>query len=211
MATLVTLSASYGSAGSLIGPAVAEQLGVPFVDRMIPLGVAQRLEVPVDDAVAHDQKIASSWVERILRSFAALDAGTGVPVVAGDVSTDEFRRATEEVINRQAATGAGVILGRAGAVLLREDPRVLRVRLDGPAEDRIRRAVALGDMSEDIARQALTKADRTHEAYVKHFYNQDVHDPRLYHLVIDSTVIPVDACVEMLVTAARSHSAALES
>src|SRR5690242_604679 len=186
MAALVTLSASYGSAGSLIGPAVAEQLDVPFVDRMIPLGVAERLEVPVDDALAHDQTIGSSWVERILRSFAALDTGTPVPLGAGDFSTDEFRRATEAVITRQASTGAGVILGRAGAVLLREDPRVLRVRLDGPAEERIRRAVALGGISEESARQAVTKADRTHEAYVKHFYNQDLHDPRLYHLVIDS-------------------------
>lgn len=211
MATLVTLSASYGSAGSLIGPRVAEQLGVPFVDRMIPLGVAQRLEVPLDDAVAHDQKVASNWVERILRSFATLDAGTPVPLGTGDFSIDEFRRATEEVISRQAATGAGVILGRAGAVLLRDDPRVLRVRLDGPAEDRIRRAVALGEISEDTARQAMTKADRTHEAYVKHFYAQDVRDPRLYHLVIDSTAIPVQACADMIVAAARSRCAAVES
>lgn len=211
MAALVTLSASYGSAGSLIGPAVAEQLGVPFVDRMIPLGVARRLDVPIGDAVANDQTIASSWVERILRRFATLDTGAPVPLGTGDFSIDEFRRATEEVISRQAATGAGVILGRAGAVLLRDDPRVLRVRLDGPVEERILQVVTLGDLSEDDARDALTKADRTHEAYVKHFYAEDVHDPRLYHLVIDSTAIPVPACADMIVAAARSRRAAVES
>ncbi len=203
MAALVTLSASYGSGGSRIGPAVAERLAVPFVDRVIPLGVAQRLDVSVDDAVAHDQKLGS-WVERMLRSFVAVDAGVPTPLVADDFSTDAFRRATEEVISRQAATGAGVILGRAGAVLLREDPRVLRVRLDGPAERRIRQAVALGDIPEATVREALAKADQTHAAYVRHFYNEDVRDPHLYHLVIDSTAIPLEACVETIVAAARS-------
>src|SRR5438445_1458555 len=118
MSALVTLSASYGSGGGRIGRAVADCLGVPFVDRVIPLGVAERLDVPLDDVVAHDQKVGS-WLERMLRSFVAVDTGTPTPLAAEDFSADEFRRATEEVISRQAATGAGVILGRAGAVLLR--------------------------------------------------------------------------------------------
>ena len=38
--TLVTLSASYGAGGSRIGPELADKLGVPFVDRAIPVTVA---------------------------------------------------------------------------------------------------------------------------------------------------------------------------
>ena len=34
--TVVTISAAYGAGGSEIGPLVAEELGVPFVDRAIP-------------------------------------------------------------------------------------------------------------------------------------------------------------------------------
>jgi hypothetical protein len=32
----VTIAATYGSGGSAIGPAVAERLGLPFVERAIP-------------------------------------------------------------------------------------------------------------------------------------------------------------------------------
>jgi cytidylate kinase len=204
MASLVTLSASYGAAGSRIGPRVAKRLDVPFVDRVIPLEVSERLEVPLDDAEAHDQQVASNFLERFLQSFVAADTGIPAPLVAEDFSSDEFRRATEEVIIRQAAIGSGVILGRAGAVVLRDDPRVLRVRLDGPAEARIHQVMALEDLDEETVRRALPKADRSHEAYVKHFYNVDVHDRRLYHLVIDATAIAVEACVELIVTAAGS-------
>ncbi|HYB27041.1 MAG TPA: hypothetical protein VEF89_10550 [Solirubrobacteraceae bacterium] len=37
--TLVALSAFNGTGGSVVGPTVAERLGVPFVDRAIPLAV----------------------------------------------------------------------------------------------------------------------------------------------------------------------------
>jgi cytidylate kinase len=39
---VVTISASYGAGGSVIGPAVADALGVPFLDRAVPARVASR-------------------------------------------------------------------------------------------------------------------------------------------------------------------------
>jgi hypothetical protein len=70
--TLVALSASYGAGGSIIGPALAGRLDVPFVDRAIPLAVADRLEVPYDDAAAHDEQVSTGWLELMprLRTFA---------------------------------------------------------------------------------------------------------------------------------------------
>lgn len=204
--TLVTLSASYGSAGGVIGRALAERLDVAFVDRAIPLKVAEDLDVSLDDAVAHDMRLASGFLERLLRSFAAADPGGPVPLPTDALTPDEFRRATEAVISRQAATGAGVILGRAGAVVLQTDPRVLRVRLDGPPERRLRQSMRYSKLDEATAERALAKADRAHATYVKHFYSADIHDPRLYHLVIDTTVISIDACIDLIVLAARSHA-----
>jgi cytidylate kinase len=50
----------------------------------------------------------------------------------------------------------------------------------------------------------LDDNDRARTAYVKHFYGADPADPRLYHLVIDSTRLPVPATVELIVVAARA-------
>ena len=46
--SLVTLSATYGAGGSVVGPELAQRLGVHFVDRLIPSEVAARLAVPLD-------------------------------------------------------------------------------------------------------------------------------------------------------------------
>ena len=39
---VVTLAALYGAGGGVVGPRVAERLGVPFLDRAIPRSVAER-------------------------------------------------------------------------------------------------------------------------------------------------------------------------
>jgi hypothetical protein len=100
--TLVALSASYGAAGSRIGPGLAERLGVPFLDRAIPLAVAERLHVPVDEAVAHEDRV--NLLERLLRGFIGGDNVTPTPTPATD--SDEFHEATVAALRAQAGTGA---------------------------------------------------------------------------------------------------------
>jgi hypothetical protein len=202
--TLVAMSASYGAGGGVVGPALAQRLEVPFVDRAIPLAVADRLQVPYDDAAAHDEHVSTGWLQRVLSGFVGGDAGAPAPLPAEMFSSEDFRRATEEVLLHQAATGSGVILGRGAVVVLRSEPGVLRVRLDGPPERRARQAMQLGRVGPEVAERARAKFDRTHEAYMRQFYGVDVHDPALYHLVIDSTSIELEACVEVIARAARA-------
>ena len=103
--TLVALSASYGAGGSVIGSALAEPLGVPFIDRAIPLAVADHLHVPYDDAAAHDEQVSTGWLGRLLSGFVGGDVAAPVPHPADTVSADDFRRAAEEVLLAQAEMG----------------------------------------------------------------------------------------------------------
>lgn len=191
----------------MVGPALAERFGVPFVDRAIPVQVAERLDVSVDDAAAHDEQAADSFLDRLLRGFIGADIGVPAPLPPESFTSEDFRKATEEVLLRQAAAGEGVILGRAGMIVLRDDPRVLRVRLDGPPELRLRQAMAISGIDEDAARDTLAKLDRAQADYVRQFYGADIHDCTLYHLVIDSTAIALDACVELIAPAAEARTA----
>src|SRR5215203_4128828 len=127
--TLITLSAPYGAGGSQVGPAVAQRLGVPFLDRAIPTSVAERLAVPLREAIERDESIGN-WLTRALLSF-----GQVTPVLAGAtpapeqmLSDDAFRQATEVVLREHAVGVGAVILGRA-AIVLRDQPHALHVRL----------------------------------------------------------------------------------
>jgi len=198
---LVTISASYGAGGSQIGPALAHRLGVEFLDRAIPTSVADRLQVSIDDALAHDEALGDA-IGRLVSSFALLPELAGAMVQAGVLAGEDYRRETERLI-REHSSGSAVILGRAAAVVLRDHPDALHVRLDGPAERRVAHAMAMADLSAEDAERLRKSGDRAREAYVRHFYGCDPRDPSLYHLVIDSTALPNETVVEIIAAAAR--------
>lgn len=201
--TLITLSAPYGAGGSYVGPAVARRVGAPFLDRAIPTGVAERLAIPLHDAIERDESVGSPLTRMSIwlgHAGQAFGAPTAMPE---DADEDVYRRATEEVIREHAAGDGAVILGRAGAVVLRGDARALHVRLDGPVEARIGQGMRLEGLDRETAERHIRDTDQARETYVQHFYRVDPRDPSLYHLVIDSTAIPLDTCVELIAAAAR--------
>jgi cytidylate kinase len=51
----------------------------------------------------------------------------------------------------------------------------------------------------------MRETDRARHAYVRHFHHADARDPDLYHLVIDSTAVDLDACVELIALAAEDR------
>jgi cytidylate kinase len=198
---VVTLSASYGAGGSRIGPALAERLGVEFLDRAIPARVAERLAVSLDAALAHDESLGDA-IGRFVSSFAMLPELAAVMAQAGVPAGEDFRVNTEAIIREHAAEGA-VVLGRAGALVLRDHPGALHVRLDGPAERRVERMMREQGLDRAEAERLRKDADRAREAYVRHFYGADARDPALYHMVVDSTRLPVGAVVEAIAGALR--------
>jgi cytidylate kinase len=214
MASVVTLSASFGAGGSVVGPQVAERLDLPFLDRAIPVAVAEALAVPMSEVMAHDERRTSGFgrlFASLARAAALPDTEFGtVPSAAratfGDQPEQVFREQTERVLHQVAETEGGVILGRAGAIVLRDHEDALHVRLDGPLDARVQRAVGLEGVDEEQARKLAAETDRAREAYVKHFYKCDARDPCHYHLELDSTALDLDTCVDLIVTAAQTRT-----
>jgi cytidylate kinase len=197
---VITISASYGAGGSWVGPQVAERLGWRFIDRAIPVEVAERLAIPLERAIAHDETAAPAPAR--LGILLASASAVKLP----DPTDATFCRETERLINQAADTGDVVLLGRAGALVLRDRPGALHVRLDGPEEARVRQAMRLERIDHDEARRRLGDSDRSRMAYVKYFYRRDPREPRHYHLMLDSTALPLETCVELILTAARGRS-----
>jgi len=201
---LVTLSAPYGAGGSQVGPLVADRLGVPFVDRAVPSRVAERMAVPLDHALSRDESIGS-WLARSSVWLGHVGSVlSAVPPPGGLEDEDRFRRETEAVLREHAAGAGAVVLGRAGALVLRDVRGALHVRLQGSVEARLRQAMRLENVDRATATQRREQLDTAREAYVRHFYHADPADPAHYQLVLDSTVLPLSACAGLIVSAVRA-------
>lgn len=208
---LVTISAQYGAGGSSVAPAVAEALGLPFVDRAIPVQVAHELGVSVEESLAHDDWAETGWMSRWLAGAARVAAVTStVPAVsAGDavgplLSDEAFVAHAEKVIRGLADSTGAVVLGRAAAVVLADQPGTLHVRLHGPRDRRLRQAMALRGIDATTAEREMTETDQARAAYVKRFYHRDPDDAGLYHLMCDSTAVPPSAVARLITFTARA-------
>lgn len=204
----VTISAGYGAGGSIVAPEVAGQLGLPLLDRAISSHVAAQLQVSVTEA--EGGVLRRSGRDRFLSLLAplavgVLGAGTDCAPAEALPVLDEaaFFRDQAELIMRQAMETGAVILGRGGGAAFSTDPGVLRVRLFGPPDVRAAQAARIEDVDADTARRRLPEVDRARAQYVRRLYGADIDDPALYHLQLDSTAVPLDACAAVIVTAYR--------
>ena len=205
---VVTISASYGAGGSVIAPRLAERLGLPWLDRLVSSSTAAGGgggpvtpgPGPTGEHLS-DEEAASTPGSRL---FTYLARAVGVNAIAPPdslVDHDEELRARAEAEIGRLCVGGGVLLGRAGAVVLADRPSTVHLRLDGPVERRVRRGMEIEGISEDRARSRLADTDRARTLYVRRLYRAEPTDAGLYHLVLDTTALTLDAAVGLLADA----------
>jgi cytidylate kinase len=204
-ARLITISAPYGAGGSVVAPALAERLGVPFVDRVTgPAGLAGA-------AAQHErlsaEEAGTAPVHRLLASLThAMPAGPTLSPPSHRQHDDDIRRAFEAEVLALATVGRGVVLGRAAAVVLGRH-RGFHVRLDGPPDRRLAQGAAVEGVSVDEARAHMQAADKARTLYVRRLYGVDPTAAGHYHLVIDSTAVPLGTVVEVILLASADFIA----
>jgi Cytidylate kinase-like family len=203
---VVTLAALYGAGGSVVGPKVAERLSVPLLDRAIPETVAKQSGLP-EDAVAGIDDQPRSTVQRVVASLGrstTVSGGAAGSVERLDLQERSVRARIEEFLARSIVSG-GVAIGRGGMVVLQSVPWALHVHLGGPLEARLRQRMALEGIDHDTAARRQRAEDRARTEYVRRAYGVDGADPALYHVMIDSTAVDLDTCVELIVAGAQAR------
>jgi cytidylate kinase len=202
----VTISATYGAGGTTVSRAVADALHLPYLERVVTPHLARQLQPAGPESLAEDEKHERLF-QRIVEALAGLPLALGgaAPTPVEEVSTEERVRADVEAsIRNLADTTGGVVLGRAGMAVLADRPDACHVRLDGPKPRRIRQAMAREHVDEAEATRRLRETDKARALYVRRFYDRDSRDSTLYHLVLDSTTLPLDVCAQLIVRAATA-------
>jgi cytidylate kinase len=204
----VTISASYGAGGSVIAPLVAERLGYQLLDRAMSATVAEQMQVTV--AEAEKGELRKGILEKLFGAPlggdpAAMAIGvTGLAVApAGLDDSAQFRERSDALMVEALGKGA-VILGRAGSAAFRDRADVLRVRLYGKPERRARQGASVEGVDLEVATRRLSEVDKTRTGYVRRLYGQDVNDPLMFQLQLDSTLLPLPTCADLIVAAYAS-------
>ena len=201
---VLTVSATYGAGGSVIAPGLAKHLGIDFFDRLIHGDESRNVDTIMERLSREERDQAPPG--RIVSGLSSLSSTIGLPVM-GVEDLDprgQLRRQVETSVSRVASDAGGVILGRAAAVVLSGHPTAFNVRLQGPPDRCLAQAMRIEGVTESVAREHQADSDRSWSRFVTRLFDRDPADARLYHLVVDSTVIPLEACVDVIAAAATA-------
>jgi cytidylate kinase len=187
----VTVAAEHGTGSDVIAPRVAEALGVPFLDRALPPSLA-----------ADESDRQSRLVGRLARTSTML---ASEPVERIDFDEGRIRAELAEFLVR-ASTEGGVVLGRGGVFVLANAPNALHVLLGGARDGRVARVAEREGIDPDEANRRVRVQDRARKEYMRRVFGMDPDDRTLYHLVVDTVALGIDASVELVLAASRART-----
>ena len=225
---VITVSSQFGAGGPAVGKQLAERLDMHYLDKELIHRVALDLKIP-DEKVAEFDEARHSPLRGFLSTvfdFAALRRG--VDEVAGEVAEssyddrdeipydyrvqgwidkDIYRTMMARVMSAVGDRGGAVIKGRGSQWILRDVPHAIHLRFIGDVEDRVARTMERRGIDAAEARKLVDEMDRRGAEFVRSYFEFDLTDPTLYHLILNTSKLPPEECLELLVHLVREREA----
>ena len=196
---IITISREFGSGGRTIGRRIAEELGIPFYDKELV------------EQVALESGFAPKFVEENGEhspsgSFLAYAfAPQGIPGVMNGMSTADLLWNIQcSVILQLADQGPCVIVGRNADYILKDRADALHTFIHADKEFRAKRIVQLYGESEKSPEARLNDKDKRRKVNYHHYTGRTWGDAHNYHICLDSGILGVDACADMIVSIVKN-------
>ena len=196
---IISISREYGSGGRLIGKRLASQLGIPCYDRTIIQKTAEKSGLSPEFIARAEERARSFFHLSVTPIGAGIPAFTlqGVPV------SHQAFFAQSEVIRELADEGPCVIVGRCADYILREREDCLHTFIHASVPFRADRIVRLYGESEKAPEKRLADKDTRRRVNYKHYTDREWGMAQNYHITLDSGVLGIDRCVEIILDLAQ--------
>jgi hypothetical protein len=115
-------------------------------------------------------------------------------------------RQTADTILHLIELGRVIIIGRGGGIITRNLDYVFHVRLVGSLERRLEYVQEYYKMEKKDALEFINREDRGRQRYLKKYFDLEIDDPLLYHVVINTDLIPQKLAARMIGGALLDHA-----
>ncbi len=188
---IITIGRSYGAGGRSIGKKVAEQLHIPYYDSELlekaaeSSGLSQKFLQNVDE-----KPVDSSMLYR------SVGFGTNEYKSISDLA----QKAQREIIEKIAAEGSCVIVGRSADQVLSDTHKLFRVFISSGEENRIKRIMERDHISAAEAGKKLSRVDKERAAYYNQRSKTRWGDAEGYDLCVDTDWFGIDGASNLITT-----------
>jgi len=185
---IITVEREFGSGAGQIAEELAHRLNWNLWDHALTEEIARVAKVKPEAVLSCDERRGSTF-HRMVKTFWRGSYERSIPLSGDDIpfDTDRFVAITEEVMQKVAAEGNCVIVGRGAPYFLRQHPNAFHVFLYAPRQEKIRRLREMGK-SEHEAEELVDTVDAERIDFIKHYFNADWPTRCLYHMMINTAV-----------------------
>lgn len=194
---IITIGREYGSGGHEIGTKLAEKLGIKCYDREL-LEIASKDSGLCEEIFEHhDEKPTNSFLYSLVMDTYSLGYSGGTSYVDMPINHKVFL-AQFDTIKKLASEGSCVIIGRCADYALEDNPDAISVFIKAPMEARVKRIIRLRGLTEAKASDLIYKNDKRRASYYNYYSNKKWGEAKSYDLCLDSSLIGVDGCIEII-------------
>jgi cytidylate kinase len=190
MTRVITIGREFGSGGSLVGTELASRLEWRLVDAAIIDEIVQSSGVDINTARRCDERVDSAF-HRVFKSLWHGGFVGSVSTTAASTvrifDSDAMARLSRFIIERAAAEGNCIIIGRGGQCVLQHRTDTLQFFIYAPWHEKVRRVKDRMPNESDVE-GLIQKMDRQRSEYIRRYFNQDWCDRHLYHGMFSSSL-----------------------
>ncbi len=197
---VITISREYGSGGREIGERLAAVLGIPYYDKKLIDMTAKQSGLDSEMIVGIEESVTKGISYSLITG--AYYAGS-IFAYDGTPDSDRIFTSQSKVINSLAEQGSCVIVGRCADAVLRDRANTINVFIKASDENKIQRVTEQYGISEQDALSTINCVDKVRANYYKHYTGREWGVMDNYDLILDSGVIGIDGCTDVILKAVK--------
>jgi cytidylate kinase len=182
---IITIEREYGSGAAKIAQRLADQIGWKLWDELLTSEIARLAECDRCEVEEREERMDPLYY-RLLKSVlrGSFEGSLNVHRLKL-LDCDTIFKLTEQVVQKAAAEGNCVLVGRGSAFFLRNREDAFHVFLYAPDEDKLRRLVE-GGMNQAEAADLIDTIDQDRADFIKRYFGLTWPDRHLYQMMINT-------------------------
>jgi cytidylate kinase len=195
----VTISRQSGSGAHVVATKLAEYFQLHAPDAECPWAVFDRNLV---ERVLEDHHLPRRFARFMPEDWTSEMGEVLDELLGHHPPSSVLVRQTAETVLGLARRGHVILVGRGANVITSHLNNILHVRLVASLERRVAYIQELHHLEHKAAVQLVCHEDRGRQRYLKKHFGKDLDDPKLYHLVINTDLVPHEQAARMIGDAA---------
>jgi cytidylate kinase len=196
--TVITISKECGTESEEVAALLGKKLGWEYIGDQLVARIARELHISKSEVEAFRQD-AQSRLLRFVDRYTCTLIQRVVDRERGCLDDDSYYETTKKLVEDIYDHGNAIILGWGGQCLLRGKPNALHVRLTKDIEGKIKTIMERFKLNHKAAKDYVEREEKDSRSLIKHYFNEDWNDIRLYDLVIDMGKTSTEEAVDTII------------